>query len=33
VSWAISSKRACMSLGTCCDGLLFGIAASFLSQL
>src|SRR6266516_2557476 len=29
VRWVISSKRACMSLGTCCEVLRFGIASSF----
>lgn len=32
VSWVISSKRACISFGTCCDGLLFGGASSFTSS-
>src|SRR6266704_898955 len=33
VRWVISSKRACMSLGTCCEVLRFGIASSCSSPL
>src|SRR5712692_2162523 len=29
VRWVISSKRACISFGTCCEALRFGVASSF----
>src|SRR6266567_7217714 len=32
VRWVISSKRACSSLGTCCEVLLLVMPASFSSQ-